>query len=143
MVAEPAGLPRLVVDTNLFVAWLWRPQARGPAAVVDAWRRGEVRLCVSDAVLDEVRATFRRLPVDPERKDEILRRLEDPGFTNHVDSPPDSDFRTSDPTDDKFLHLALAAGADAIVTSDRALLEVTDFPVPIVKSGQWSRGIGR
>lgn len=137
------AVPLLVVDTNLFVASLFRPGAAGPAAILEGWRRGAIRLCVSDAVLAEVRATLHRLPVAAGRKDELLDRLADPAFTNRVADPPDSGFRTADPTDDKFLHLALAAGADALVTSDRALLEVEDFPVPIVKSGQWMRAAGR
>jgi predicted nucleic acid-binding protein len=143
MPTDEPSVPLLVADTNLFVAHLFRPRAPGPAAVLGGWRRGELRLCVSDAVLAEIRATLRRLPVPSDRKDELLDRLADPEFTNHVAEPPDSGFRTADPTDDKFLHLALAAGADALLTSDRALLEVENFPVPIVKSGQWSRVIGR
>ena len=39
--------------------------------------------------------------------------------------------------------LALAAGADALLTSDRALLAVEDFPVRVCKSGQWLRESGR
>lgn len=140
---EPSPVPLLVVDTNLFVAALFRPRAPGPAAILEGWRQGAIRLCVSDAVLAEVRVTLRRLPVPTERKDELLGRLADPAFTNHLAEPSDSGFRTADPTDDKFLHLAMAAGADALITSDRALLETENFPVPIVKSGQWSRGIGR
>lgn len=143
MTTDDSGRPRLVVDTNLLVAWLWRPGSPGPAAILEAWRRREILLCVSDAVLAEIRATLRRLPVPGAGKDEILDRLTDPEFTNHVAEPPDSGFRTSDPTDDKFLHLALAADADALVTSDRALLAVRDFPVPIVKSGEWARRTGR
>ncbi len=66
-------------------------------------------------------------------------RLESPETADFLDEVPDSGFRCADPSDDKFLHLALAAGADALVTSDRALLEVPDFPIPIQKSGQWRR----
>lgn len=131
------------MDTNLWVAWLFRPQAPGPATVMERWRAGSVRLCVSRDVLSEVRSTLERLPVAAARKAEILDRLQDPAATDTFESPPDSGFRTADPSDDKFLHLALAAAADAILTSDRALLEVADFPVPIVKSGQWVRSPGR
>ncbi len=136
---ESTGVPVLVADTNLLVAWLFRPSASGPAAVIDGWRRSELRLCVSDAVLSEIRATLSRLPVRPAQKAMLLERLVDPEFTNHVAAPPSSGFQCADPTDDKFLHLAAAAGADALITSDRALLEVDGFPVPIMKSGQWVR----
>lgn len=135
--------PRLVVDTNLFVGWLFRPSAPGPAGIVKSWEEGRVRLCVSDDVLREVRATLGRLPVPAERKDLVLERLEDPARTEHIACPPDSGFRCADSSDDKFLHLAAAAGADALVTSDRALLEVEGFPVPVLKSGQWLRRSGR
>ena len=137
------AVPRIVVDTNLLVAWLFRPAAAGPRAVMERWAGGEVRVCVSDAVIAEMRATLGRLPVSPDRKRQILDRLEDPALTDRVDPVPDSGFRCSDPSDDKFLHLAAAAGADALITSDRALLEVSGFPIPIVKSGQWSRSGGR
>ncbi len=137
------GVPRLVVDTNLFVGWLFRPSAPGPAEIVARWERGDVRLCVSEPVLREVRATLRRLPASADRKERVLDRLEDPASTDLVPDPPDSGFRCGDPSDDKFLHLAAAASADALVTSDRALLEVRGFPVPILKSGQWLRRDGR
>jgi len=136
-------VPRIVVDTNLLVAWLFRPSAPGPRAVMERWERHEVRFCASDAVIEEMRATLGRLPAAADRKRGILDRLEDPAFTERVSPVPDSGFRCADPSDDKFLHLALAARADALVTSDRALLEVEGFPIPIVKSGQWSRAAGR
>ncbi len=140
---SPRDTLRLVIDTNLFVGLLFRPNAAGPRGVWDLWTDGEVRVCVSDAVLREVRATLGRLPVAPTRREAILRRLEDPARAELIPDPPDSGFRCADPSDDKFLHLALAAGADALITSDRALLEVEDFPVPIAKSGQWLRSAGR
>ena len=139
----PPAVPRIVVDTNLLVAWLFRPSAAGPRTVMEGWAKGEVRVCVSDAVVAEMRATLGRLPVAADRRRQILDRLEDPARTDRADPVPDSGFRCSDPSDDKFLHLAVAAGADALVTSDRALLEVSGFPIPIVKSGQWSRAGGR
>lgn len=134
---------RVVVDTNLFVGWLFHPSAPGPGTVMDRWRGGEIRLCVSAEVLQEVSATLGRLPVSAARKDEILDRLTDPEHSEAIESPPDSGFRCADPADDKFLHLALAANADALITSDRALLEVAGFPIPIEKSGQWVRRVGR
>jgi putative PIN family toxin of toxin-antitoxin system len=136
-------VPRIVVDTNLLVAWLFRPSSPGPRAVMERWERGELRVCTSDAVVEEVRATLGRLPAAADRKREILDRLEDPARTERVSPVPDSGFRCTDASDDKFLHLALAARADALVTSDQALLEVGGFPIPIVKSGQWMRAGGR
>lgn len=134
---------RIVVDTNLLVALVFRPRAPGPAGVVERWRDGRVRVCVSPPVLREMRATLGRLPASADRKAALLDLLEDPERTDRLEPVPDSGWRCADPADDKFLHLALAAGADALLTSDRALLDVRDFPVPILKSGQWLRTDGR
>ena len=128
---------RIVIDTNLLVAAVFRPSARGPAGVLERWRDGRLTVCVSAPVLREMRATLGRLPVGADRRDPLLDLLDDPHRTERLDPVPDSGWRCADPSDDKFLHLALAAGADALVTADRALLEVRDFPLPILKSGQW------
>lgn len=136
-------VPRLVLDTNLFVAWIFRPRALSPARILDGWAAGRLRVCVSPAVLREVRATLGRLPASASRRDVVLELLENPGVTEVLEEVADSGWRCADPDDDKFLHLALAAGADALLTSDRALLDVPDFPVPVLKSGQWLRRSGR
>jgi putative PIN family toxin of toxin-antitoxin system len=137
------ALPRLVVDTNLLVGHLFHPDARGPRVILARWREGSLRVCVSAEVLREVRSTLRRLPVSERRKQEILDLLEDPERTDLWDCVEDTGFRCGDPGDDKFLHLAVRANADAIITSDRALLEVERFPIPILKSGQWLRSEDR
>jgi putative PIN family toxin of toxin-antitoxin system len=130
-------VPRVVVDTNLLVGLLFHPGARGPAAILADWKDGRLRVCVSPAVVQEIEATFRRLPVPERRKREVLSLLEDPARTERLESVADTGWRCADPTDDKFLHLAVAANADALLTSDRALLQVEDLPVPVLKAGQW------
>jgi putative PIN family toxin of toxin-antitoxin system len=134
---------RLVLDTNLLVARIFRPSAPGPGRILDLWDAGEVQACVSPAVLREMEATLGRLPDRSGRRDDILERLRNPSRTPVFEEVPDSGWRCGDTSDDKFLHLALAADADAIVTSDRALLGVRDFPVPILKSDQWLRRADR
>jgi len=140
---ERPEVPRIVVDTNLFVGLVFRPQTPGPARLLDLWSRGGLRVCVSPPVLREVRATLRRLPVAEARTRGILDLLENPEATELFEEVEDSGWRCADPADDKFLHLAIAAGADALITSDRALLEVADFPVPVRKSGPWFREVDR
>ena len=132
-------VPIVVVDTNLFVGHLFHPRAPGPAALLAAWRAGEIRVCVSPAVVREIESTIGRLPVAESRKRELLDLIGDPARTERIDEVADSGFRCADREDDKFLHLAVAAEADALLTSDRALLEVSDFPVPVMKAGQWMR----
>jgi putative PIN family toxin of toxin-antitoxin system len=132
-----------VIDTNLLVGHLFRPEAPGPAEILERWRTGRVRVCVSPPVVREIRATLRRLPIPARRKQALFDLLEDPERTEQLDGIPDSGFRCSDVSDEKFLHLAVAADADALITSDRALHAVADFPVPVMKSGQWVRSQDR
>jgi putative PIN family toxin of toxin-antitoxin system len=136
-VSRGREVPLVVVDTNLLVALLFDPRARAPAALLAEWKQWRLRFCVSPAVVREIEATFRRLPVPEPRKREVLALLEDPVRTERIDAIEDTGFRCADPADDKFLHLAVAAKADALLTSDRALLQVEDLPVPVLKAGQW------
>jgi len=125
---DQVRIGRLVVgplDNNVFIV----ADPHGEAAVIDGWCRGELRLCVSDAILSEVQATLSRLPVRSDRKVALLNRLHDSEFTNRIAVPPDSGFRCADPSDDKFLHLAAAAGADWTNTPGFNLMLTTAIQV--------------
>ena len=140
MTTRPGKPTRVVLDTNLLVGHLFRPEAAGLADLVARWKSGTVCVCISQPIRREMEATIRRIPVDAERKREILDLLNDPERTTNLDDVPDSGFRCDDPEDDKFLHRAAAGDAQALLTSDRALLRLSGgFPVPILKVGDWLR----
>src|SRR5215510_5459048 len=116
-----------MIDTNVLLSGLG---ARGghPAAILDAWLAGRFELVTSREQIDEFKraASYPRLRpslprravgrlIDRLRRAEVvLERLRRAG-----DSP--------DPGDDYLLAMAAAAGAEALVTGDTALLSLKRF----------------
>jgi len=119
-VGEEEEVTRLVLDTNVLVSvLLFRSEA---SALLDAWRGGRFRLAASEPILDE----YARVLEYPKFR---LGKHEAVAIMAEFVLPYCDRFRVpegprlcSDPDDDKFIHCALAAGAAALVTGDRALL---------------------
>lgn len=113
-----------VVDTNVLLSAL-HSHGGPPAQVLDGWRAGRFRLATSSEQIEEFKraANYPKLRlylprraigrvVNQLRKAEVLlERLRRVG-----ESP--------DPGDDYLLAMALAAGADYLVTGDKALPRV-------------------
>ena len=111
----------VVLDTNILLSALRSGGA--PAQIVDAWRAGRFRLVTSADQIAEFkraaaypklrtylpRGAVGRVVNELKRADVLLRRLRRPGA-----SP--------DPGDEYLLAMALASGADLLVTGDKPLL---------------------
>lgn len=116
---------KVVVDTNVFVSGVfWKGP---PYQVLMAWQKKRFRLMVSQPVLEEYRRVMAELaakyPTD--RYERILELVE-----LHSEAVPVVSFARpicKDSDDDKFLATALSAGADFLVTGDKALLELNPF----------------
>ncbi len=112
---------QVVVDTSVLLGALHSPGA--PAQIVDAWRAGRFRLVTSPEQIEEFkraaaysklrphlpRGAVGRVVNELRRANVVLRRLQRPGA-----SP--------DPGDEYLLAMALAAGAEYLVTGDKPLL---------------------
>lgn len=120
--------PRVVFDCVVCLQGAARET--GPAgACFRLMRAGAVTACVSAAVLAEVkdvlnrpkvRRRFKSLTV--ERVDAFLRQLE--GNAVVADSVPEVFTYPRDPDDERYVDLALAAGAKYLVTWDNDLLNL-------------------
>ena len=111
-----------ILDTNVLLSAL-RSGNSPPPRILDAWRERRFELATSLEQIAEFKRAARypklrpylprsaigRLVNELRSADLVLQRLRRPG-----DSP--------DPGDDYLLAMALAAGADFLVTGDRALL---------------------
>lgn len=112
---------RIVLDTNILLSALRSGGA--PAWILDAWRAGRFQLVTSPEQIDEFkraaayprlrahlpRGAVGRIVNELRRAEVLLKRLSHPGV-----SP--------DPGDEYLLAMALAAGADVLVTGDKPLL---------------------
>ncbi|WP_245593504.1 putative toxin-antitoxin system toxin component, PIN family [Azospirillum halopraeferens] len=138
---------RCILDTNVLVgaALLPDPVPQRCLALdrcVALARRGT--LLFSAATLEEVREVLRRPVFDrhrsPAARDAFLDALV---AAATLVEPTETPALCRDPDDDKFLALALAADADALVTQDRDLLVLRRIgTTPILHPDRFVAGAG-
>ena len=126
----------VVVDTNILLSAL-RAGGSPPAVIVDAWLAGRFGLATSFAQIDEFKRAARYpklLPYLPRgavgrlvnglRSAELLLKR----LPSGMDSP--------DPGDDYLVAMAVASGADFLVTGDKALLSMRRIAATRVTSAR-------
>jgi predicted nucleic acid-binding protein len=126
MTRSTASLPLLVLDTNVVLDWLYFADP-GCESLVLAIRSREVRWIATPAMRGEIehvlgRGIRARRPVDATAILEAWDRWA--SMTATPGGPPAATLRCTDPDDQKFIDLALQAGASALLTRDRAVLKL-------------------
>ena len=123
---------RVVVDTNVLISRLLAPQSVPGRALSHAVRHG--RLLASSETLEELAQVLGREKFDRylslDERQQFMRLL-----GRIVDMPPITHRFTEcrDPSDNKFLDLAVSGDATAIVTGDHDLLELHPFKsIPVI-----------
>jgi uncharacterized protein len=119
-------MTRVVIDTNILVSALLRPESL-PAAVLMLALSGEVRLCISDAVFAEYDDVIRRprFKRSAEVIDGTLQSIRNLGYWVKPGARVEA---CIDPDDNIFLECAQASEADYLVTGNQR-----DFP------GRWKK----
>jgi len=119
-------LPRVVIDTNVYISSFLRPNSIPTKAVRKAEQ--DALLLVSDLVLTEFAAVFSLSKFDKyvsrARREAALRHIKSISTVVEIQSPIRA---CRDPRDDKFLEVAVHGHADLIVTGDDDLLELHPF----------------
>lgn len=116
---------RIVVDTNVLISALLSAN-KSPGKIVALWQAGELELVISPDMVAEVRRVLGydkiRKRVTTEQAQRFLRLLE----TEATLIIPHETVAVvqSDPDDDKFVALAVASGAEYIVSGDKHLLSI-------------------
>ncbi len=117
------ALVRAVIDTNVLLDfWVFDDPRAAPLRV--AVESGEVGALRCGPSVDELSDVLGRpvFGVSNERRCTILRHWD--RLAVPIDRVHAAPFACSDPHDQKFLDLALTAGADWLVTKDKALLKL-------------------
>jgi putative PIN family toxin of toxin-antitoxin system len=116
---------RVTADTNVIISGL--NFSGPPRRVLELAEEGEIKLAVSDAILDEVAKVLRREKFGWQ-EDEIRKALgQISGFSEHVDPKQRIDVITEDPSDNRILECAAASGSDYLVSGDKHLLKVGQY----------------
>ncbi|MXX75640.1 MAG: putative toxin-antitoxin system toxin component, PIN family [Holophagales bacterium] len=115
---------RVVFDTNILVSALTLPGGRADSAL----RRivgGDDSLAVSRSIIDELLSVLaRKFAYDREALSRVAVFLADLG---EMVEPKQSFRILADEPDNRILECAVTAGADLIVTGDRAMLAEAEF----------------
>ena len=122
----------IVLDTNLLVGAAYAP-ASASGRLLAAVTAGAIRLAVSPAVFAEYRFVVPRAVRRPGGVGRVLAALRraEPALPTAAENRAARGV-CADPDDDKFLVLAAAAGATALLSNDRHLLDVREYAgVPI------------
>lgn len=121
---------RVVLDTNIFISAVLGGRL---SVIVDEWKAGKFKLIVTDSVVREYlevinRPKFKILPAEITAITEYL--LQNAEF---VTAEEEIHLIVTDPTDNKFLEVAVAGKVDLIVSGDSHILKLKSFrKIPIV-----------
>ena len=128
MRAMSARTPRLVLDTNVALD-LFVFRDPGVAHLLEALQRGDVQAVVDEACRAEWLAVldYPELALGEQARDEARS-----AFDRYIQWLPPAELspvevklpRCADPDDQKFLELALAAGAHCLLSKDKAVLRL-------------------
>ena len=125
-----ADVIRVVFDTNIIISGLIA-NAGAPYQALEAWRRRDVVLLVSDAIIEEVVDVLARPFFRDKRqisRSDIARVKHALKMDATVVSPNTRlEVVGDDPDDNRIVECALDGGADYIVSGDHHLLELKRF----------------
>ena len=115
--------PRVIVDTNVFVGSAYNSRSAS-RTIVTACQQGDLQLFVSPATLREYELILPRAIRNRQQRDQLLDLVQQACQVQPRETPrvvPD------DPQDDKFVAVAVAARAVALITNDQGVLNVGSY----------------
>ena len=116
---------RVVLDTNILISAILF--GGKPRQILEKAIRGEIRLCISEPILEELKGVLRRSKFDysPETIQVILTELM--GISDFVNPSKTIRVVSEDSEDNRILECAVEAEANYIVTGDFHLLKLSRY----------------
>ena len=116
---------RVVLDTNVLISAILF--GGKPRQILEKAVRGEIRLCLSEPILEELKGVLRRSKFDysPEMIQVILTELT--GIADLVNPSKSIGVVLEDPDDNRILECAVEAEANYIITGDSHLLKLSRY----------------
>jgi putative PIN family toxin of toxin-antitoxin system len=116
---------RITADTNVIISAL--NFSGNPARILDMAEAGEIRLAISNDILNEVERVLQRPKFGwtQEQVDGAIRGLS--AFAEHVEPKQRIDVVKEHPTDNRILECAAASGSEYLVSGDKHLLKVGQY----------------
>jgi len=116
---------KVVIDTNVFVSSFF---GGNPRRIIDLWKTGEIKFCLSPKIVDEYIEVLSRLGLQDEKELEELLNLFAKGFNIiFTAETPTLEIVKEDPNDNKFIECAVALKCTYIISGDRHLLKIKNY----------------
>ena len=116
---------KVVLDTNVLISAILF--GGKPRQILEKAIRGEIRLCLSEPILEELKGVLQRSKFDysPEMIQVILTELT--GIADFVNPSKTIDVVLDDPDDNRVLECAVEAEANYVITGDFHLLKLSGY----------------
>ena len=130
----------IVLDTNVIISPLLSPSGP-PAEIINLWEADTFEIVTSPALLAELQRVLEYPHItkyfeDPQNWAAFLKRFR--GVATVVEPDLEPDVIDEDPTDNRFLECAGAAGASYIISGDNHLLAIEEYKgIVILKPAQF------
>lgn len=124
---------RAVLDTNVLMSALITKRESPPSQLYKAFISQKFLLITSSSILAEVEDVMNRENVvkyhkrTPQQRKEVMEQLLTLCYVILESIKPDNVIVERDPKDDKFLHTAVEANADYVVSGDNDLLDLKEY----------------
>jgi len=116
---------RVVLDTNVLISGILF--GGKPREILEKAIRGEIRLCTSEPILEELKGVLRRSKFDYSHEMIQVILTELAGVADFVNPSKTINVVSEDPEDNRILECAVEAEADYIVTGDFHLLKLRRY----------------
>jgi len=122
---------RIVLDTNVFVSYLFSRKNSPIYQIWQLWQKGEIIICYTPKTLTELTRVLlsekinRLTDYSVDEIKQYLRIIARHGLKFNINKIPK--IIKKDPSDDKFLALAVKAQVNYIVTGDKHLLAIKKY----------------
>ena len=116
---------KVVIDTNVFISSFF---GGNPRKVIDLWKKGEIKLCLSREIVDEYVEVLKRLGLQNESElQELLNTFSEGHNIIFSATTPSLKIIEQDPDDNMFIECAVALGCSHIISGDKHLKQVKNY----------------
>ena len=116
---------KVVIDTNVFISSFF---GGTPKKIIDLWKKGEIKLCLSREIVDEYVEVLKRLGLQNESElRELLNTFSEGRNIIFAASTPSLKIIKQDPDDDMFIECAVALECSHIISGDKHLKSIKNY----------------
>jgi putative PIN family toxin of toxin-antitoxin system len=116
---------KVVIDTNVFISSFF---GGNPKKIIDLWKKGEIKLCLSREIVDEYVEVLKRLGLQNENElQELLNIFSEGHNIIFSATTPSLKIIEQDPDDNMFIECAVALGCSHIISGDKHLQQVNNY----------------